>query len=156
MLAYTFRSAHWLTAAARAASRPRLLLILVLPLALVLGGCEGPESSGTTYAVKGRILLAGGKPLTSGRVTFIASDGLGPPASGDIGPDGAFTLSTRKPGDGAPAGTYKVRIEPAARKTGTRRANRPGFPLKYIDEDSSGLAVTVKSEPNQLEPITLK
>ena len=47
-----------------------------------------------------------------------------------------------------------VRIEPAERKK--RGKTRPNFPVKYVDEDSSGLAVTVRAEPNQLEPFTLK
>jgi hypothetical protein len=110
----------------------------------------------TTYEVKGRIVLANGKPLTTGRVTFIASDDLRPPASGDLGPDGRFTLTTRDRGDGAAPGPYKVRIEPAEVRTKARRAVRPIFPLKYVDEDSSGLTVTVRAEPNQLDPITLK
>ena len=134
----------------------RSALFSLLPLALTLAGCQGSGTSGSTYEVKGRILLANGKPLTAGRVTFVAADGLRPPASGDLGPDGGFALSTRDPGDGAVPGPYKVRIEPAESKSKTRRASRPIFPMKYIDEDSSGLAVTVRAEPNQLEPITLK
>jgi hypothetical protein len=122
---------------------------------MTLGGCQGSGTSGATYEVKGRVFLADGKPLTAGRVTFVASDGLRPPASGALGPDGGFTLSTRDPGDGAAPGLYKVRIEPGGQKS-ARRAGRPGFPLKYIDEDSSGLAVTVRAESNRLDPITLK
>jgi hypothetical protein len=121
-----------------------------------LTGCQGSQAPVTTYEVKGRILLANGKPLTTGRVTFIASDDLRLPASGDVGPDGGFTLTTRTPGDGAFPGPYKVRIEPAESKTKARRAGRPPFPLKYVDEDSSGLTVTVRAEPNHLDPITLK
>jgi hypothetical protein len=63
-------------------------------------------------------------------------------------------LTTRNAGDGAAPGKYKVRIEPAESKKPGRK--RPSFPVKYVDEDSSGLAVTVRAEPNQLEPFTLK
>ena len=139
-----------------ATRRLRSVLFCHLPLALTLAGCQGSRAPVTTYEVKGRILLANGKPLTTGRVTFIASDDLRPPASGDLGPDGGFTLTTRDPGDGAAPGPYKVRIEPAEGKTKARRAGRPAFPLKYVDEDSSGLTVTVRAEPNQLDAITLK
>ena len=132
------------------------VLICYQPLALMLAGCQGSGASATTYEVKGRILLANGKPLTWGRVTFIASDDLRPPASGNVGPDGGFTLTTRDPGDGAAPGPYKVRIEPAEGNAKARRPGRPVFPLKYVDEDSSGLTVTVRAEPNQLVPITLK
>jgi hypothetical protein len=124
-------------------------------LAVILTGCGGSTfSAPTTYEVKGRVVLSNGKPLSEGRVTFVAADGLLPEASGEIQPDGAFSLSTRVPGDGAAPGNYKVRIEPAASKN--RRAMRPGFPVKYVDEDSSGLVVTVRSESNQLDPIILK
>src|SRR5437763_1042435 len=128
-------------AASPAARSLRSVLIYLLPLSLTLAGCQGSGASVSTYEVKGRILLANGKPLTAGRVTFVAADGLKPPASGDIGSDGTFALSTRDPGDGAVPGPYKVHIEPAGGTT--RRASRPVFPLKYIDEDSSGLAVTI-------------
>jgi hypothetical protein len=107
-----------------------------------------------TYEVRGKVLLASGKALSEGRVTFVAADGLLPQASGDIRPDGEFTLTTRDPGDGAAPGKYKVRIEPA--ETKNPRKSRPRFPVRYVDEDSSGLAVTVRAEPNQLEPFTLK
>jgi hypothetical protein len=124
-------------------------------LAILFTGCSGSSfSTLTTYEVKGRVELPNGKPLAAGRVTFVAADGLLPQASGDIQPDGAFSLSTRVPGDGAAPGKYKVRIEPAESKN--RRATRPGFPVKYVDEDSSGLVITVRSESNHLNPIILR
>jgi hypothetical protein len=126
----------------------------VVWLAVVFTGCRGSSfSTPTTYEVKGKVVLPNGKPLSTGRVTFVAADGLLPQASGDIQLDGAFSLSTRVPGDGAAPGTYKVRIEPAEGKN--RRAIRLGFPVKYVDEDSSGLVITVRSESNQLDPIRL-
>jgi hypothetical protein len=121
----------------------------------MLAGCGGSSfSTPATYEVKGRVLLASGKPLAAGRVTFVAADGLLPQASGEIQPDGEFSLTTRVPGDGAVPGKYKVRIEPVEGKS--RRPNRPGFPVKYVDEDSSGLVVTVRAGTNQLDPIRLK
>jgi hypothetical protein len=124
-------------------------------LAVTFTGCSGSSfSTQTKYEVKGKVVLPNGKPLSAGRVTFVAADGLLPEASGEIYPDGAFSLSTRVPGDGAAPGRYKVRIEPAESKN--PRTIRPGFPVKYVDEDSSGLVVTVRAESSQLEPIRLK
>ena len=121
-----------------------------------LVGCSGqPTSIGSTYEVKGQVLLADGKPLTTGRVTFLPVDPKVVPASGEIGPDGQFSLTTRSPDDGALPGEYKVRIEPAA-AANPKKPARPPFPIKYIDEDSSGLVVTVKAEPNRLDPIRLR
>jgi hypothetical protein len=125
-----------------------------LVFAVSMNGCGGYTSSAPTYEVRGKVLLANGKTLSAGRVTFVAADGLLPQASGEIQPDGDFVLTTRNAGDGAAPGKYKVRIEPAESKKPGRK--RPSFPVKYVDEDSSGLAVTVRAEPNQLAPFTLK
>jgi hypothetical protein len=130
------------------------LFSVVLLAGPIFGGCEGARSSPPTYEVKGKVLLRNGKALNAGRVTFIADDGLRPEATGEIGADGAFALTTRSRGDGAAPGTYKVRIEPAENKN--PRKIRLSFPVKYVDEDSSGLVVTVRAEPNRLEPFTLK
>ena len=119
-----------------------------------LAGCQGSSSSAPTYDVKGKVLLSNGKPLSSGRVTFVSADGSLPEVSGEIQPDGGFALTTRNPGDGAVPGKYKVRIEPLGRRD--PRKPKLSFPAKYVDEDSSGIEVTVQAEANQLEPFTLK
>jgi hypothetical protein len=101
-------------------------------------------------------MLGNGKPLTAGRVSFIPKNEVTiPPASGVIRDDGSFALTTRKPDDGATPGEYRVRIEPAEVK-GNRTSPRLPFPVKYIDEDSSGLVATVRAQANQLDPIQLK
>jgi hypothetical protein len=136
------------------ARRPCRFLPCFLVFAVSVSGCGGYTSSAPTYEVKGKVRLANGKALSAGRVRFVAADGQLPEASGEIQPDGGFSLTTRSEGDGAAPGKYKVRIEPAENQKPGR--TRPRFPLKYVDEDSSGLAVTVRPEPNQLEPFTLK
>ncbi|MFO0954784.1 MAG: hypothetical protein U0835_27210 [Isosphaeraceae bacterium] len=127
-------------------------------VAATAAGCSGSSGTvGPTYAVTGRVVLADGKPLTAGRVTLIAADGLKPPASGEIGADGRFALTTKDPKDGAVPGDYKVRIEPAAAAAKPQgRARGPKFPLTYVDEDSSGLTVTVKPSENDLGSIRLR
>lgn len=141
--------------AARGAGRKWACLLGVVTL---VAGCgERVLQALPTHAVKGRVVLRNGKPLSAGRVVFVPVEGLTPSASGDVAPDGSFTLSTRAPGDGAAAGDYKVRVEPGARpnqKIST--VARTPFPLKYIDEDSSGVFVTVKAGTNTLDPITLR
>ena len=74
--------------------------------------------------------------------------------SGEIGPDGTFSVMTGGSGDGAPAGEYKLRIETPQRQPAKNK--KPLIPPKYQDEDSSGLVVTVRAEPNHLEPIRLR
>ena len=105
----------------------------------------------STYEVTGKVLLATGKALVPGRVTFVAEDGLRPPASGEIGSDGGVCLSTRNPGDGAAPGRYRSRIEPVGRSN--LRRVKPAFPVKYLDEDSSGLVTTVPCRAQQTRPI---
>ena len=128
----------------------------VLILAALAGCSDEYGASEPTFAVTGKVVLADGKPLTAGRVTFVAKDGLKPPASGEIAADGRFALTTRAPNDGAIPGDYKVRVEPAAAVAGNAALRGLRFPVKYVDEDSSGLTVTVKATENALEPIKLR
>jgi hypothetical protein len=123
-------------------------LWLVAAVGMAVAGCgQGSFRSGPVYPVKGKVLLADGKPLRSGRVVFVSSE-TALSYVGPIGDDGGFEL---KQGDlvGAPAGNYKVRIEIDETSLPKRRgksSNLP-FPAKYRDEDASKLIATVKAEP---------
>ena len=123
-------------------------LWLVAAVGLAVAGCgQSSFRSGPDYPVKGKILLADGKPLHSGRVVFVSSE-TALSYAGPIGDDGGFEL---KQGDrvGAPAGNYKVRIEIEETSLPKRRgksSNLP-FPARYLDEDVSKLAATVKADP---------
>src|SRR5438270_12366489 len=126
MTRYLRRSSGWTVA-----SYAACLLGLVT---LVTGCGERALQAMPTHEVKGRVVLGNGKPLAAGRVVFVPVEGLTPPATGDLGPDGSFTLSTREPGDGAAAGVYKVRVEPGGgRNQKISTAVRTPFPVKYID-----------------------
>jgi len=124
-------------------------------------GCGGPSDAVPKLSlnpVKGKVLLEDGKPVTSGQVVFVSTTtGISP--NGKIGPDGSFTLSSGGQGDGAPAGEYKVKIEPATALGTSDAKPRPGAKLPYsgiyADEDTSGLKVTVKDGDNSLEPFKL-
>jgi hypothetical protein len=119
-------------------------------------GGSGPPRV-TTFKVDGQVLLSNGKPLTNGRVTFVPTitDGSALPASGEIGADGRFSLTTREPGDGAAVGEYKVRIDSPPIPTGPGKAKSP-FPQRYSDIDNTDLAITIRSETNNLSPFVLK
>ena len=123
------------------------------------GGGSGAPATVKVYEVKGTVLLADGKPLGGGHVYFVPRDGAMTP-DGRIGPDGTFSLSTGRSGEGAPPGDCKVRIEPEDKRllaiaSPTARRKLP-FSPKYLDEDSSGLTATVEPKANQLEPFRLK
>jgi hypothetical protein len=127
-----------------------------LILAVVVGCGDSDNTIPPRYPVRGRVVLSNGKPLNAGRIAFVPKDVRTPPATGSLGRDGSFSLTTKDEGDGAAVGEYKVRIEPASVPGGRREGRRPRFPVKYVDEDSSGLLVTVRAETNQLKPILLK
>jgi hypothetical protein len=119
----------------------------IVAMVLILAGCGGSGSpfAGARYPVKGKVLLADGKPLTSGRVVFISH---APPASAaaDIGGDGAFEFKGPS-GDGLPEATYKVHIAGAA--PAGKASGKPAFASKYLDEEDSGLTATVTSDESK-------
>ena len=136
-------------------------LLIALSVASGCGGTSGAPKVVKVYEVKGKVLLADGKPLNGGHIYFMPVDGSLAP-EGKIESDGTFSLATANSGEGAPAGDYKVRLEPSdpsllagPGKRGAAGKKLP-FPDKYLDEDASNLKVSVKAEPNQLEPIQLK
>jgi hypothetical protein len=94
---------------ARFSARPRagqsgagLAAVLIVVVAACLPGCRrGP----VVVPVSG-VVEVDGKPLPSGAITVVPKDGR--PASGRIGKDGRFTLTSFAPGDGVLTGTHQV------------------------------------------------
>src|SRR5690606_587041 len=92
----------------------RTALTAIGALLVSLAGCDGGEFS--TAPVSGKVVM-NGQPVTEGNITFspIAegnSELSGKPASGDIGSDGTFTLSTYGENDGAVVGKHRVIFSP--------------------------------------------
>lgn len=75
-----------------------------ISMALLLPGA-GCRFTPACVPVSGRIEVDG-VPLTSGAIVVVPDAGR--PASGRIGTDGRFTLSTLRPGDGVVRGTHRV------------------------------------------------
>ncbi len=124
------------------------------------GGCSASDAVGnlTVYPVKGKVLLADGKPLTTGRVAFVSPE-KGLEFSGPIGPDGSFSIRYGEK-EGAPEGKYIIRIDPEAAKglakgKPKKRSAAFPFPEKYTDETTSSLTAAVKAGQNDLEPFKL-
>lgn len=133
--------------------------ILMAAVLTTLAGCGRSDSLPVyqVYEVKGQVLLADGKPLNGGWIYFVPRGDLPVTPSGVIGSDGTFSLSTGGSGEGAPAGDYKIRVEtPQLPPPVPRSKKKPVIPVRYNDEDSSGLVITVRADANQLEPIRLK
>jgi len=133
---------------------------LIVAVCAGLAGCRNSDSLPAlqVYEVKGKVLLADGKPLSGGLVSFVPKGDLPVTPSGVIQSDGTFSLVTGGSGDGAPPGDYKVRVEAPQFQMAqqSKKSKKPPFPFKYTDEDSSGLVITVRADTNQLEPIRLK
>jgi hypothetical protein len=104
-------------------------------------GC-GPQM----YPVRGTVTLEDGTPLAKGLIIFERVEG-GPPltARGDIGPDGRYELSTEKPGDGVPAGRYRVSINPLDTSDVPDEQKVLPFDAKYLNMKTSGLECEVKA-----------
>jgi hypothetical protein len=130
---------------------------LVAAAWLGLAGCRNSDTLPAlkVYEVNGKVLMADDKPLRGGWVYFVPKGDLPVTPSAEIGPDGTFSIVTGGSGQGAPPGEYKVRIE-APQLRAAKKGGKHPFPPKYKDEDSSGLVITVRAEPNQLDPIRLK
>ena len=141
----------------RNGSRARWLSSMLLAFSAGLAGCSNSDSLPRlqVYEVKGKVVLADGKPLTSGLVSFVPIGDLPITPSATIASDGTFSLVTGGSGDGAPTGDYKVRIEAPGLRPDPK-SKKSLFPSKYSDEDSSGLVVTVRPQANQLDPFRLK
>lgn len=74
-------------------------------LAVWLAALAGCQRGPAVVPVSG-IVEVDGQPLASGAITVVPANGR--PASGTIGPDGRFTLSSFAVGDGVVTGTHQV------------------------------------------------
>ncbi|MFO0956911.1 MAG: carboxypeptidase-like regulatory domain-containing protein [Isosphaeraceae bacterium] len=127
---------------------------------LLLAGCSGDDNStpkASTYTVRGSVLLPDGKPLAGGTVYFVPTAKGTVGATGKVGSDGSFKLSTYGTDDGAAAGTYKVRIEPDFEAYPKDKKGAPVLPFngRFTDEDTSELTAEVQAKDNELPPFRL-
>jgi ribosomal protein S12 len=67
-------------------------------------GCESGRLK--TYPVQGQVVFADGSPVKVGTIEAKSVE-HGVQASGTIGSDGSFSLTTYQPGDGAVAGQHR-------------------------------------------------
>jgi hypothetical protein len=89
-------------------SRERSLVLLLAVLATA--GCRGGADMPKTYPVTGSV-VRGGKPVAGGALQLTAVGDNTVTVTGEVGPDGAFTLTALKgvtKAAGAPAGEYRV------------------------------------------------
>jgi hypothetical protein len=76
---------------------------------------------------------------------------------GEIQADGSYQLSTYRPGDGAPPGTYRVLVAPKSDPNAVDRPPQPPpFDPRYAEFNTSGLEFEVKPGGPTDFPITVQ
>jgi hypothetical protein len=137
---------------AKFAGRELLMLSLLLLLAM---GCG---SGGDGLAVVKGTISYKGKPVPNGTVNFLPDDGNKPSATGEIQPDGSFSLQTflgSRPSPGAVIGKHKVVIvamqDMASRLPEERIPLPPPIvPIKYTSPATSDLTAQVENKENTI------
>jgi hypothetical protein len=125
----------------------RWLAPTLLGLALVvLTGCGAKP-----YPVSGKLLFEDGKPITelAGFNVSFTSQKLTKSATGVIGPDGTFKLTTVHPNDGAFPGDYDVILSQPHPNPERNEKRQPVIDFAYEDIQRSGLKATVEPKENE-------
>jgi len=127
--------------------RPFVIVVLAANV-LELAGCAG--GGPRTAVVRGKVTYKG-MAVPNGTITFIPDSG--PTATGEIKPDGSYTLTTFRSGDGAVLGKHTVVIV-AMQDTSDRLPEArtplppPIIPLKYTSSATSDLRAEIKPGRN--------
>jgi hypothetical protein len=126
----------------RFALGPFRLLPVALAAFVVWGCSKGPD----LVPVSGQVLIDG-QPLTAGHIQFIPENER--PASGEIGADGRFTLTTYDDGDGCARGTHQIVVMASKQLSPTRTQHLA--PPKYGAIGRSGLTATIDESTEDLK-----
>lgn len=124
---------------------------LGLAMVVLVQLATGCDSKSAHVPVRGTVTLDG-KPLTLGRVQF--QPAVGQVATGEISPQGKFTLSTHVKDDGVLPGTYRVTVsayDPTVADPGPQHLL---VPARYTRVGTSGLEVTIF--PGTEEPVKVE
>ena len=135
----------------------KLLAFVCVVAMIACAGCGGRSQ------VSGKVVFSDGTPLTYGTVNFTNNEVA---CKGQIEKDGTFKMRTFKPGDGVPAGTYKVFItdtlqfgDAAAPATTGNAADKNAEKVEYsIIGKSTNTVPNEYSVPelSPFEPVTVK
>jgi hypothetical protein len=124
---------------------PNWICVAFCAAFVALGGC-GRKGALETAPVSGKVTYRG-KAVPTGTIMFVPAEG--PAATGEIGTDGSYKLTTYNTGDGAVIGNHKVSVT-ALQGMGDalpeqRSATPPPLvPVKYLSDATSGLTAEVK------------
>jgi hypothetical protein len=121
----------------------RAVILGVLSATMILPGCS--DGRPARVPVAGKVLIDG-KPVGIGAVRFTPADGR--PATGELGPDGSFRLTTFDLADGAVVGTHTVTIHSTEELSPTQL--RWNVPKKYQMAGTSGLTQKIDGPTDSL------
>jgi hypothetical protein len=126
--------------------------LLALPFALA--GCgESVPAAGARHAVKGKVVFSKPDALAGLKVELVPKTDTARLASGDIAPDGSFSLKSAD-GEDVAEGEYGVRlVKPGGFPKG--KFNSP-IPQPYFDEDGAFLSTSIKPDTAELPAFELK
>ena len=124
-------------------------LLFALSFSLT-SGCHSGKKMPAMHPVGGKVVYKNGQPLTGGSVKFQSLTDPSLSTTGEIKPDGSFSLSTfadKERVKGAPLGEYRVTVIPPL---GTEHAVQPiTLPKPYkVEARDNTFAITLdKSAP---------
>lgn len=147
--------------------RTALSLLAGLGLLLPLAGCSARAGMPKLGKVSGKVIYKG-KPVESGHIVFTPVEGkggaTGQSATGEIGRDGSYEMTTFDTGDGAILGQHIISVEvrsstempkPKPDSTIDYVLPKSVIPSNYSSPDKSPLRYTVR-EGSQTYNIELK
>jgi hypothetical protein len=127
-------------------------------------GCTKGMDNDRVYPVSGKVLIQG-KPAEGARITFYRADdsanrpGMAIPF-GDVDSKGVYHLQSYVPGDGAPAGDYRVAVawlEPLPAGANPEQVSRKDrLAGKYSDPTKSKLTAKVEAGGGEIPPFELQ
>jgi hypothetical protein len=130
--------------------RSLVLPSLACALAAAVVGCSGSHEAGPP--VKGKVALAGGKPLTTGVVIFSPDPKKGNTskheARGKIDAQGEYELTSDVLGQqGIPPGWYRVTVVATTKNPRKEYAVQKSLiPWRYASRDTSRISFEVKED----------
>jgi hypothetical protein len=128
--------------------------LTIAVIALTLASCG--DTRKPVVPVRGKMLFRG-KPAEGALVVFNPVGESDPNAvkpQGLVSNDGSFEVSTYGEKDGAPAGEYMVTFVWMIENPKNKTIWSP-LPAQFMQPDKSGLRVTIKDGPNELQPFEL-
>ncbi len=143
------------------------LLLLALAVPAGTGGCSRydlDQPPPPTVKVTGKIVTAGGQPMTSGVLRFepVASN-KGVDAYAELGADGTFTVKSFGNHEGIKPGSYVAYLDPASvmrmDASGKKMVMKPtaaGIPPAYLKPETTKWRIQVTTSTSDLGTLKLQ